>query len=226
MKYFLKNILLDIWQLFVSQFPGPTGYKLRYSFWKKRLKYIGTGVKIDVGVYFQNPQFISIDNNCWIDRSVIILAGPDKSERLRRYISNPNFTIKKGEVYLGKNIHIAPFSIISGIGGVHLSDDCGIGSGSKIYSFSHHYRSDINRSDKSINFGPLVEHKRQFMIEGPIFLGENVGIASNSMILPGVSIQKNSFVMLNSVVASSFGENSLISGNPANCLKKRFNENK
>ncbi|QTA83262.1 Hexapeptide repeat-containing protein [Desulfonema limicola] len=218
----LVKFPLDVWLLFITYLPGSVGFKLRYRYWKKQLKYIGKNVRIDQCVYFQNPQFISLDDNCWIDRGVIILAGADKSQRARRYIKNNLFPFEKGMVYIGKNNHIGSFSIISGIGGVYISDDCTFSAGVKLYSFSHHFRSDDFPSDKKFGFGSVIEHSKQYMIEGPVFLDKNVGIALNAVILPGVSIKKDSFVMINSVVTTSFDENSLIAGNPAKRIKERF----
>lgn len=221
MKYLL-GIPVDVWQMIVSYLPGPIGYVLRYRFWKRRLNFLGEGVKIDVGVYFQNPQYVSLGDSCWIDRGVMILGGPDKSSRHRRLISNHDFQLEKGMVYIGNKVHIAPYSIVSGIGGVYISDNCGIASGTKIFSFSNHYRSDEFPSDWNFCFALFVESSRQYMIEGPVFLGNNVGVASNVTILPGVSIGKCSFVAINSVVMDSFIENSLIAGNPAKRVKDRF----
>lgn len=216
---------IDIWQLFITYLPGEIGFRLRYLFWEKRLKFLGKSVRIDIGVYFQNPRFISIDDSCWIDRGVMILAGADTSNRKRYLFPNDKFPLDKGMVHIGKKVHIGPFSIISGIGGVYISDECGFSSGVKIYSFSNHYRSAEDPSNRQFHFGILVEHKRQYMLEGTVFLGENVGVALNAIILPGVSIGKDSFVAINSVVGvvmSSFGENSLIAGNPAKRVGNRF----
>lgn len=221
----LLNFPIDIWQIFITYLPGPIGYVLRYWFWKKRLKYLGKKVLIDVGVYFQKPHCILIDDHCWIDRGVILLAGPDTSNRARRSLVNDKFPLEPGMVHIGKNVHIGPYSVISGIGGIYISDDCGLASGFKAFSFSHHYRSEEFPSDRSFLFAQPVAPEKQYMIEGPIFLDRNVGAAVNSTILPGVSIGKDSFVTINSVVSSSFEENSLIAGNPAKRIKERY-ENK
>jgi len=220
----LLHFPVDLLRMFVSYVPGPIGNALRYWFWKGRLKYLGKNVIIDVGVYFQNPKFIAIDDNSWIDRGVIVLAGPDKSNRSRRIIDNPRFSLEKGNVFIGKHVHIAPYSIISGIAGVYISDDCGISSGVKIYSFSHHYRSNDFPSDRKYRFSPLIEHDQQYLIEGPIFLDRNVGAALNAIVLPGVSIGKDSFVSINSVVSTSFEENSLIAGSPAQRIRARYED--
>lgn len=183
---------------------------------------MGQNVKIDVGVYFQNSQFICLDDHCWIDRGVMILAGADRSQRPRRHIPNRTFPVEKGIVHIGKRVHVGSYCIISGIGGVYVSDECGFSSGVKAFSFSNHFRSDEFPANQSYHFGPLVEHERTFMIEGPIFLDTNVGVALNAVLLPGVTIKKNSFVAINSVVSTSFEENSLIAGNPAKRVKDRF----
>jgi len=212
----------DFKLMIVTYMPGKTGESLRYNYYKKHLNHIGKNVKFEPGVFLQNPAFISIDDNCWIDRGVIILAGADKSNRARRLIKNSSFPLERGMVHIGKHIHIAPFSIVSGIGGVHISDGCSLSSGVKIYSFSHHYKSNEFQSNREVCFSPLVDPEKQYMVEGPVFLGENVGVALHSIILPGVSIGNDSFIAINSVVNSSFAENSLIAGNPAKRVKSRF----
>jgi acetyltransferase-like isoleucine patch superfamily enzyme len=207
--------------------PGDLGYELRYSFWKKRLKFLGKCVKIDTGVYFQNPQFIHIDDNCWIDKNVIILAGLDDSGREKVFVKNKDYKGEPGVVHIGKYIHIGLGCIISGISaGVYISDECGLSANCKIYAFSHHYRSRKNHGDSTIHFGPMVSQDRQCIVEGPIFLGKNTGIALNSIILPGVSIPENCFVAINSVVGPArFASNSFISGNPAKKIDNRFDLN-
>jgi len=215
-----------IWML-ISHYPGELGIFLRYRYMKRRLKYLGEKVIIDTGVCFQNPELISIGDNCWIDKNVIILAGMDQSNREKVLTKNTHYPGAPGEVFIGKNVHIGPFCILSGISaGIYISDECGLSAHSKIYSFSHHYRSKKEPANRSFHFGPMVGHDRQCLVEGPIYLEKNTGVALNSVILPGVFIGHDSFVTINSVVYKrNFGSNAIISGSPAKKIGERFKAN-
>ncbi len=217
----------ELWLALISYLPGRVGVQLRYYFWKKRLRYLGKNVRIDTGVYFQNPNYISINDNCWIDKNVMILAGLDKSRREKVVIKNSEFNGEKGVVYLGKNIHLGPGCIISGISaGVYISDECGFSANCRIYAFSHHYKSKNNPGNTNICFSPLVSPDRQCLREGAIFIGANTGVALNSVILPGVSMPSNCFITINSVVyPKKYQNNSIIAGNPAREIGRRFKRN-
>jgi len=226
MKKKIKAIFGVPWVLYlqlITYMPGAIGFFLRYRYWKKRLKFLGENTKIDVGVYFQNPEFISIGTNCWIDRGVMILAGIDHSSREKIVLKNKYYTYEKGVVYIGDNVHVGAGCIISGISaGVYVSNDCTMSANCSVYAFSHHYKS-VKAPKKIIGFGSMVEHNRQCLIEGAVFIGENTGLALGVTVLPGVEIMKNSFVAINSVVhRKKFKENSLISGNPAKVVGNRF----
>ena len=56
----------------------------------------------------------------------------------------------------------------------------------------------------------------------PIEIGDNVWIGNRSIILPGVSIGKNSVIGAGSVVTKSIPSDYLAAGNPAE-LKKKLN---
>lgn len=58
-------------------------------------------------------------------------------------------------------------------------------------------------------------------IEDPVVIGDNVWIGTRVIILPGVTIGKNSIVGSGAVVTKSFPENSVIGGVPAKLLKTR-----
>lgn len=216
---------VDVWKMFISYLPGAIGFKFRYRFWRKRLKFLGKNVKIDVGVYFQNPQFISIGENCWIDKNVVVLAGLDNSSREKIIKKNEKYPGLPGEVFIGENVHIGIGCILSGISsGLYISDDCGFSANCKVYAFTSHYRSEEDISNRGYCFGPMVEHDRQCILEGPIYLEKNIGVALNSVILPGVTIERDSFVAINTVVTNNIERNSICRGNPGKAVKKRFIE--
>lgn len=221
----IMGIWSDVWLLFIQDLPGPIGFRMRYGYWRRRLSKLGPGSRIDCGVHLQNPQLISIGENCWIDRGVIILAGHDRSSR-QRHVLKRKALAEKGAVTIGNNVHIGPYSIISGIdSGVFIGDDCGFSAGVRVYAFTHHYRFDDRPGDRSCSFGPMVGHERQSMISGPVTLERNVGVALGAAILPGVWIGPDSFVSAHALVLGrSFPENSIIAGNPAKRIADRFKQ--
>lgn len=201
----------DMWEMLISYLPGKIGYFLRYRYWNKRLKYLGKNVKIDIGVYFQNPQFISIDDNCWIDRNVVILAGAPSSERIIYEKDNRDFHLKKGDVYIGKNTHISVNCILSGIGGIYIGKNTGIAANSAVYSFSHHYRNLKDKSDTyQYSFTPLVRLDQQAMILGQVVIGDYCAVGLNSVILPGTSIKRGSWVACGTVLTGAYPEQTLL----------------
>jgi acetyltransferase-like isoleucine patch superfamily enzyme len=214
MKKIIKILIefpVDIWQLFITYLPGEIGFMLRYIFWKKRLKFLGKSVIIDIGVYFQNPKFISIDDNCWIDRNVIILAGPPGSGRITFLKNNPEFKGKVGEVYVGKNTHIAPNCVLSGIGGLYIGQNCGIASNSAIYSFSHHYRNLVNKEDIwQYSFTPLARLDQQAMILSPVVIGDFCAVGLNSVLLPGALLKKGTWISSGAVISKRYPEQTLV----------------
>ena len=223
----LLDLPSDWWEGFVRNLPGELGFNLRYRYWKKRLKYLGKEVRFSTGVYFQNPDHISIDDNAWIDQDVVILAGVDLSTREKTRIENPAYNGEPGVVHIGRNVHVSVRCIISGIsGGVFIADNCGLAADCKIYALSHSHRSKANPRNKEIYFTPMAPQENQCLVEGPVNIAENAMIALQSVILPGVSIPKNCFLNINSVVNSRVEceENSILSGNPATVTGKRFKE--
>jgi acetyltransferase-like isoleucine patch superfamily enzyme len=222
MRRFL-DIFDSIWLWVIQDMPGALGFRLRFHYWKRRLKYLGAQSRIDCNVYFQHPEFISLGDNSWIDRGVMILAGRDHSSRKIKKVEVRSLT-RAGEVHIGDNVHIGAFSIISGIeGGIHIGDDCTFSPAVKAYAFSHHFRFEDDPGNRSCSFGSMVGDERQSMICGPVTLEGNIGVAINAVILPGVWIGRDSFVGVGSVVKSgAYEENSLLVGSPAVRVAPRF----
>jgi acetyltransferase-like isoleucine patch superfamily enzyme len=222
-KYIISLIKLPlhILEMVITYLPGQLGFSLRYHFWKKKLKRLGKNTRIDIGVYFQNPQYISIDDNCWIDRNVIILAGPPGKKRTTYFIKNDDFKLPFGEVSIGKNTHIAPNCVLSGIGGIYIGRNCGIASNSSVYSFSHHYRNLENRNDKmQYSFTPLARMDQQSMVLGPVLIEDYCAIGLNSVVLPGTHLNKGCWLSSGAVIQGTHLEQTLLYKNKSMQSKK------
>ena len=107
-----------------------------------------------------------------------------------------------GEVTVGKNCWIGPFTILDGSGGgLKVGNWTSIGSGTHVYT--HH------TIDQCLT-GGLIKPFRASTI-----IGQSCFIAPNVIIGPGTIIGSNCFVTAFSYVEGIFPDNSIISGNPA-----------
>jgi acetyltransferase-like isoleucine patch superfamily enzyme len=158
---------------------------------------MGRGVTIGIGVKIQNPQFVSIGDDTWIDDYVIILAGP-VSRGDRRIVERPNddYLGNEGEVHIGPRCHIAPFVICSGHAGLSIGADSGVASGAKLYSLSHHVanKGEPDTREHPYLWSPRVPGNRQTLIAGPVVLQDATGVGLNSVVLPGSTIESGALV--------------------------------
>ena len=93
-------------------------------------------------------------------------------------------------------------------GGITIGNNVSISHCVKIVSGSHNYNS------------------RHFDYEAAeIFIEDNVWIGGGVIILPGVTIGKNSVIGAGSVVNKSIPPNSLAVGNPCKVIRKINNKN-
>ena len=108
--------------------------------------------------------------------------------------------------------------MIIGYGGLYIGDNSTLSAGSKLYSLTN---IAYDPDDRSEIISIMPYEQAPFLI-GPIILKSNVWLGLNCIIMPNVEIKKNSFALSNSLVVSSFEENSYIGGQPAVLIKNRF----
>ena len=181
---------------------------MRYLYWKPQLKHLGKKVRIDVGVSFQGAKHICISDNCWIDRNVIIMAGYNKDDKRSTFFKeNPNFKHEIGEVFIDKEVHIAPNCVLNGIGGIHVGRCSSIAANSTIFSFSAHYM-DLNCKTEKLQyaFTPLSPLEYQTMIVGPIVISDYCAVGLSSTILVGVTMKEGSWLGSNGVLSYDLDE--------------------
>ncbi len=206
----LLGLPFDLWALLVTWLPGPIGQRLRFRYWRARLRSLGDGSVIDIGVFIQGPEYVSIGANSWIDRHVHILAGPARPGRSTLRKPNENFSGEEGEVLIGSYTHIAPFCVLSGIAGIQIGDYSGVASGAKIYSFSHHYRNLADPDDPAqYSFTPLARPDQQAMIAGPVVLGDHSAVGLGCILLPGVTIGRGAWLASGDVAGKDVPDQTL-----------------
>jgi len=184
-------------------------------------------MRFGVGVRIYGPNYISIGNNCWIDDYAILIGGPNIKKGVK-YHKKPNkdYAYKEGEIVIGDNVHIAPFVILQGHGGISIGSNLTIASGSKIYSLIQHYKDNTNElNDKKIfKFVGLVPPDEQVLVNSPIVIHDNSAVGLNSIILPGSVIGKNSWLGANSLLNKVLPDNVIAYGSPVRYIKNRFKE--
>jgi acetyltransferase-like isoleucine patch superfamily enzyme len=109
-----------------------------------------------------------------------------------------------GDVHVGKNTWIGPFTILDGSGGLTVGDYCSISAGVQIYT--HDSIAWCLTSGSS-------EIQRK-----PTRIGNNCYIGPNAIIAMGVTVGDRSIVGANSLVLSDIPEGSKAVGTPCRVI--------
>lgn len=109
-----------------------------------------------------------------------------------------------GNVKVGKNTWIGPFTILDGSGNLTIGDNCSISSGVQIYSH--------NSVKWAVSKGKEKYEKKPVVIDSFCFIGPN------TIIKNGVKIGKHSIVGASSFVNKDIEPYSIVAGNPAKVI--------
>jgi acetyltransferase-like isoleucine patch superfamily enzyme len=210
-------IARDLVKLVIVYTPGSLGVVMRSAYYRRKFKKCGRNITIDVGVIINSPEMISVGDNVHIDKYCIISTGKKLLGKIKRK-DNLHFKHEIGEVVIGSNVHLVEFCIVSGYGGVAIGDNCTLSAGTKIYSLSNlPYDPDDRKRVVSI-----MPYEQAPFILSPVVLHQNVWAGLQVLIMPGITIGKNSFVTSNSLVMGEFSENSYLAGQPAKKIRNRY----
>lgn len=106
-----------------------------------------------------------------------------------------------GDVVVGQNTWIGPFTILDGSGGLSIGSFCSISAGVQIYSHD---------TVKWAITGGRAEYEYE-----NVEIDDNCYIGPNVVISKGIKLGKGTVVGANSFVRDSFPPGSRIAGNPA-----------
>jgi len=166
--------------------------------WKKKLGGCGENVYIGHNVIFTNPSQVFLGDRVRIDPFSLITTG----------------------LKTGNNIQICSHVVLSG-GGKHtitLGDWCFIGYGSKFFCGSEDYSGEQ---------GPVNEYwGNNKVYHGDIELNSYSGVASDVIVMPGVTLPEGTTIGLKSVVWKKdlLNPYSVYVGHPLTFLKDRNQE--
>jgi acetyltransferase-like isoleucine patch superfamily enzyme len=118
-------------------------------------------------------------------------------------------SIKKdsGKLVIGDNVGISEFCYFAIRGDIFIGDNVIFGPGVKIFTENHSFRL----LDKFFRLQDEIRNK--------VIIGDNVWIGSNSIILPGVTIEDNAVIAAGSVVNKNIEAGTVVGGVPAKFIK-------
>ena len=105
-----------------------------------------------------------------------------------------------GQVKVGQNSWIGPFTILDGAGGLEIGDFCSISAGVQIYTHDS-VAWALSGGQASYEYGPVK-------------IGDRCYLGPNTIVARGVTIGSGSVIGANSLVLHSIPENSRAWGTP------------
>jgi len=126
-------------------------------------------------------------------------------------------------VSVGKNCYGPVNAIYSGSKDEKLSigSYCSIGNGTTFFLGSEHDYKTFSTYPFNVK---ILNKKYEAKTKGPIIVEDDVWFGQNVMVLSGVKIGRGSVIANSSIVVKDVDPYSIVGGNPAKLIKKRFSE--
>lgn len=141
-------------------------------------------------------------------KKIRYILGKNIVHKCGKNVNFEKMAIFSRRVEIGDNSGIGVNCVLNGK--VIIGKDVMMGPECKFYTTNHEFKN----LDKPMNLQGYSSEKQ-------IIIGDDVWIGARVIILPGVKIAKGSIIGAGSVVIKSFGEYSIIGGNPARLIGNR-----
>ena len=190
------------------------GTTLENGYWRKRLGHFGPGSSINPGAHIEYPARVRLGSDCQISRNAL-LRGNSECETaitIGNAVSikeNVLINSNKGNIDIGNDCWVGPYSLIYGNGDVAIGNHVMIASHCAINTVSHH----ADRLDIPMN--------KQDIYTAPVTIEDDVWIGIGAVILQGVRIGTGSIVGAGAVVTRDVEAGTVVAGVPARVIRHR-----
>ncbi|MBK9137242.1 MAG: acyltransferase [Verrucomicrobia bacterium] len=155
---------------------------------RRGLRHCGTGVKVFRGCRIFPPEQVSLGDFTQVDEGVWLLAG-------------------EGTIRIGRHVHLAFGSSVSGGGSCEIGDFAGIGAGVRLITGSE-------VADGSGLTNPTVPPDLRVVRRGAIRVGAHALVYTGAIVLPDVEIGEGAVVGAGCVVHRSLKPWAVYAGHP------------
>ena len=170
------------------------GYFLRGCYWKARLRSMGVDCIIDQGVDILRPERVALGSHCHLDKNCVLGVGD-----------------KHGHITLGDHVHVGPWCLIAGRGGVEIGHLTSLVGHVSVYAASNlPYHPE--RLGELISMSHTAPSDQQYSVEERVTVGDYAVIGLGCVLLPGATLGKGVVVHAYSEVSGAFPDFAILSG--------------
>lgn len=142
---------------------------------------------------------ISVGDHCEIDKHTVLTVFPQGDAR--------------PEIRIGNGCHIGAHAHLTAISGITIGDNLLTGTNVIITDNAH----GATDSMEALQTAPA---ERPLLSKGEVVIGDNVWLANNVCVLPGVKIGDGVVVAANSCVTHDIPPHCIVAGCPAKIIKQ------
>ena len=166
---------------------------------KIRQKYINSFISKNTMIRYDSLDKIQIGKGVLVCEYTLLAARGAEYSTQNSFLS------------IGDNTFIGEFNNIRATGGeIIIGNNCNISQHCTLVSSNHSIAKGINISEQKWDETKVG-----------IYIGDDVWIGANSVILPGVTIGDGAVIGAGSIVTKNVPSNAIVAGNPARIIKMR-----